>query len=350
MPNKVLFKSLRSTTLIDSIVNVLGSGIRPTLHELEIEQEPGVECPFSGTIVLSAKSPVTINSTLSFVLFVNGRYIHNSRIKQGIWRVLEQYYYCSDTNSKSRNQSLFCYLALTIDSHLVDVNVHPNKREICFLDEDYVIRRIVEVVDNGIERIVNTQVIGHVTPSKKLPSSTTDPLIRSSPVATDPSKKVRVDYTQRTLNFQPTSQSSVQTTPNSVQTTPSSMSLPSQENNSVSLIYAQTQGSSSDILDLDSPAVQSNRQSSIGTSTSMSLTQALLSGVYVETPYKETRDELNLDSILRLREGIEQGGRNFSHEQDLLQKSVFISCVKGCTYSLIQYDTKLLLLRTKEIL
>ena len=341
MPNKVLFKSIRSTTLVDSIVNVLGSGIRPTLHELQIEQEPGVECPFAGTIVLSTKSPITINSTLSFVLFVNDRYIHNSRIKQGIWRVLEQYYYCSDTNSKSRNQSLFCYVALTIDAHLVDVNVHPNKREICFLDEDYVIRRIVEVVDAGIERIVNTQVVGNVTPSKKLPSSSVEPIVRSSPGSIGPSKKVRVDYAQRTLNFQSTSQSSIQTTP-------SSLSLPSQENPSPSLIYAQTQGSQADMLDLDSPAVQKNRSS--GVSTSMTLTQALLSGVYVETPYKESREDLRLGSIIHLREGIEQGNKQCSHEKDLLQKSVFISCVKGCTFSLIQFDTRLILLRTREIL
>lgn len=322
-------------------MNVLGSGIRPTLHELQIEQESDVECPFSGTIVLSAKSPVAIHSTLSFVLFVNDRYIHNSRIKQGIWRVLEQYYYCSDTNSKSRNQSLFCYVALTIDAHLVDVNVHPNKREICFLDEDYVVRRIVEVVDSGIDRIVNTQVIGNVTPSKIPQSSSIEPIVRSSPGPVGPSKKVRVDYSQRTLNFQSTSQSSIQTTP-------SSLSVPSQENISPSLAYAQTQCSSVDILDLDSPAVQTHH--STGVSTSMTLTQALLSGVYVETPYKESREDLRLGSILHLQEGIEQGNQHCSHETDLLQKSVFISCVKGCSLSLIQYDTKLLLLRTRELL
>lgn len=129
-----------------------------------------------------------------------------------------------------------------------------------------------------------------------------------------------MDYAQRTLNFQSTSQSSIQTTP-------SSLSLPSQENPSPSLIYAQTQGSQADMLDLDSPAVQKNRSS--GVSTSMTLTQALLSGVYVETPYKESREDLRLGSIIHLREGIEQGNKQCSHEKDLLQKSVFISCVKG---------------------
>ncbi|KAK8790742.1 hypothetical protein WA588_002489, partial [Blastocystis sp. NMH] len=101
-PNKTLFKSSPTSSEIDSIVNILGSSLRSSLQSFDIPLEEGVECPFSGHVILSARVPTGIHPSLSFVLFVNGRHIHNSRIKQSITHTLEHYYYCSDTNSKSR--------------------------------------------------------------------------------------------------------------------------------------------------------------------------------------------------------------------------------------------------------
>ena len=128
---------------MDSISNVIGASIRPTLKEVHIDKEPNVECPFSADLVFSPKSPVSISPSLSFILFVNGRLIQHTRIRIGVRRVLEQYYYCSDTNAKSRNQNTLCFLSVWIDPSLIDVNVHPNKREICFLDEDYVVEMVI---------------------------------------------------------------------------------------------------------------------------------------------------------------------------------------------------------------
>ena len=253
--------------------------------------------------MLSPKSPVVISPSLSFILFVNGRYITNTRIKQGIKRVLEQYYYCSDTNSKSRNQNQFCYVSIQIDSHLVDVNIHPNKREICFLDEDYVVQRITERVEAEIDHAINTETIGNVTPSKRN--------IHTTPTQTS-SKKVRIDYSQRTLQFLPQE------------------SIPLQEDSII------------DRTSLDplqsSPTTSATKPSSI------------LSDVVNVTPFKTTRDDLQLDSVCSLCEDIRRLGANCSHERDIFQKSIFISCLDDPSTSLIQYENRLYLCHLSFIL
>ena len=302
-PNKALFKSYKATTIEESISNVIGASIKPTLKRIRIDAEKNVECPFEADLVLSPKSPVVISPSLSFILFVNGRYITNTRIKQGIKRVLEQYYYCSDTNSKSRNQNQFCYVSIQIDSHLVDVNIHPNKREICFLDEDYVVQRITERVEAEIDHAINTETIGNVTPSKRN--------IHTTPTQTS-SKKVRIDYSQRTLQFLPQE------------------SIPLQEDSII------------DRTSLDplqsSPTTSATKPSSI------------LSDVVNVTPFKTTRDDLQLDSVCSLCEDIRRLGANCSHERDIFQKSIFISCLDDPSTSLIQYENRLYLCHLSFIL
>ena len=132
IPSRVLFKSPRCTSLEESIAGVLGSAIRPTLRRIRVDRE------------------------------------------------------C--------NQSQFCYVSMEIDTRMVDVNVHPNKREVCFLDEDYVVKRIVETVETEIDRVLSQQAVGKVTPTKSV-SRGDGSCVGSA------SKKVRVDYSQRTIQF-----------------------------------------------------------------------------------------------------------------------------------------------------
>ena len=196
VPNRTLFKSQPASHVEESICHVLGSSLRDSLNSLHIEKEEGVECPFTATLVLSAKSPVSISPALAFVIFVNDRLVQHRGLRQAIRRVLEQFYYCSDTNSKSRNQNLFCYLSISIASCYVDVNVHPSKKEVCFLDEEYVIHRIVASLSSSVSSLVASQPVNTVTPPHR-------PHVDSSQASESASKKIRVDPTQLSLATPP---------------------------------------------------------------------------------------------------------------------------------------------------
>lgn len=269
--------------------------------------EEGVECPFAASILLSPKCSVMISPSLSFILFVNGRYIQNTRIKQGVRRVLEQYYYCSDTNSKSRNQNTFCYMAIDLDAHLVDVNVHPNKREICFLDEDYVVNRIVTKVEEAIEKIVNTQSIANVELSPKSIKQSSSPL-KTENSTVYANKKIRVDYSQRKLH--------------------------------VSKAHSQELDDSS-IISLDEMPMESQP---------CTPSQSILTDVMILTPMKETREDLQLHSIESLREEVRRQGAVCTNNREIFTKSVFISCLNNASLGLIQFENGLYLLRMVPLL
>lgn len=373
---------------MDSISNVIGASIRPTLKEVHIDKEPNVECPFSADLVFSPKSPVSISPSLSFILFVNGRLIQHTRIRIGVRRVLEQYYYCSDTNAKSRNQNTLCFLSVWIDPSLIDVNVHPNKREICFLDEDYVVRRVVNEIESAVEREIDSQTIGCVLSSRgvKQGRSPVKESVEAHSVAGN--KKIRVDYSQRTLNWgveasvkanssqERVNSSSVKgsSSEKGIVATPTKGTAPNTENNTTPSkernLSSQTETPSKLPLSSDpsglsqaledswlSPnkdVVTASRvdvsDSSTAPSTPSKPQHSFLSDYVSETPYKPSREDLQLDSVLSLCNEIKRAGELCTHERDVLQKSVFISCLNGCLLSVVQYENTLLLLQNGPLL
>ncbi|OJT01730.1 DNA mismatch repair protein Mlh1 [Trametes pubescens] len=79
---------------------------------------------------------------MTFLLFINHRLVEASRIK----RALEAVY----NGVLAKGAAPFVYLSLQIDPRSVDVNVHPTKKEVHFLDEDAIIERIADVVQDAL--------------------------------------------------------------------------------------------------------------------------------------------------------------------------------------------------------
>ncbi|KAI1798126.1 DNA binding protein [Ganoderma leucocontextum] len=77
-----------------------------------------------------------------FLLFINHRLVESSRIK----KALEAAY----NGVLAKGASPFVYLSLQIDPRSVDVNVHPTKKEVHFLNEDSIIERISDVVQQAL--------------------------------------------------------------------------------------------------------------------------------------------------------------------------------------------------------
>ncbi|KAI9063549.1 DNA mismatch repair protein MutL [Trametes sanguinea] len=79
---------------------------------------------------------------MTLLLFINHRLVESSRIK----KALEAVY----NGVLAKGASPFIYLSLQIDPRSVDVNVHPTKKEVHFLNEDAIIERIADAIQEAL--------------------------------------------------------------------------------------------------------------------------------------------------------------------------------------------------------
>ncbi|KAH0581895.1 hypothetical protein H2248_011575 [Termitomyces sp. 'cryptogamus'] len=77
-----------------------------------------------------------------FLLFINHRLVESSRMR----RAFEAVY----NGILPKGSSPFVYLSLEIDPRLVDVNVHPTKREVHFLNEEEITERISDTFQRAL--------------------------------------------------------------------------------------------------------------------------------------------------------------------------------------------------------
>ncbi|GJJ10468.1 hypothetical protein Clacol_004694 [Clathrus columnatus] len=79
---------------------------------------------------------------MTFLLFINHRLVESSRLKKGIESVYN--------SLLPKGTYPFVYLSLQIDPKSVDVNVHPTKREVHFLDEEAIIRSVCDAIQEAL--------------------------------------------------------------------------------------------------------------------------------------------------------------------------------------------------------
>lgn len=81
----------------------------------------------------------------TLLLFINHRSVESSAIKKAV----EQTY----TTFLPKGGHPFIYLSLEIDPHRVDVNIHPTKREVNFLNEDEIIEIICDEIRASLGKV-----------------------------------------------------------------------------------------------------------------------------------------------------------------------------------------------------
>ncbi|KAI0152417.1 DNA mismatch repair protein MutL [Hypoxylon sp. NC0597] len=140
----------------------------------------------------------------TLLLFINHRSVESSNIKKAV----EQTY----AAFLPKNGHPFVYLSLEIDPQRVDVNVHPTKREVNFLNEDEIIQSICEnirdklaAVDTSRTFMTQTLLPGSMlssTPSQQdvdsFPAKTPGGP-RKTPVRPNESTLVRTDASLRKI-------------------------------------------------------------------------------------------------------------------------------------------------------
>ncbi|KAI1461326.1 DNA mismatch repair protein MutL [Annulohypoxylon moriforme] len=140
----------------------------------------------------------------TLLLFINHRSVESTNIKKAV----EQTY----SAFLPKNGHPFVYLSLEIDPQRVDVNVHPTKREVNFLNEDEIIQSICEnirdklaAVDTSRTFMTQTLLPGSMLADNSTKQDSDSSILktpagpRKTPVRPDESKMVRTDASLRKI-------------------------------------------------------------------------------------------------------------------------------------------------------
>jgi DNA mismatch repair protein MLH1 len=127
------FSVAAAATKMDRIRQAYGAGIAKELVDFAIE-DPKWGFKASG---YATNANYSVKRT-SLLLFINNRSVESSAVKKAIEQTYQLFL--------PKGGHPFIYLSLDIEPTRVDVNVHPTKREVHFLNED----EIIEVVCSDI--------------------------------------------------------------------------------------------------------------------------------------------------------------------------------------------------------
>jgi len=150
-----------NASTVDSIRQIHGAAVANELINFEVSNEKwGFKA--SGW---TSNANYSVKKT-TILLFINHRSVESSAIKKAI----EQSY----SAFLPKGGHPFIYLSLDIDPQRVDVNVHPTKREVNFLNEDEIIESICAEITTKLSQVdtsrtFTTQIL---LPNAKVPSAT----------------------------------------------------------------------------------------------------------------------------------------------------------------------------------
>ncbi|EGT60154.1 CBN-MLH-1 protein [Caenorhabditis brenneri] len=142
------FRTKGDGSFRDVVCNLLGRDLADTVVPLSLESTR-LKFKFTGNIskpIASATAKLAQNRKSSrsfFSVFINGRSVRCDILKQPIDDVLQ-------------NRSLFCQfcsLHLEIDETRIDVNVHPTKSSVIFLEKEDIIDEIRNYFENFVSEI-----------------------------------------------------------------------------------------------------------------------------------------------------------------------------------------------------
>ena len=219
-----------NATTIDRIRQIHGSGVANELIQFRASDD---RWGFKSEGWISNANYHVKKTTL--LLFINHRAVESSAIKKAV----EQTYVVF----LPKGGHPFVYVSLEIDPHRVDVNVHPTKREVKFLNEDEIIELMCEEIRSQLGKVdtsrtfmtqtllpgvnVPTISIDSISSPSNRPAGDTFPTSNSKPsglsmqmpqsaIRPYENNLVRTDSRARkiTTMFQPTTQTT--TTPQSI--------------------------------------------------------------------------------------------------------------------------------------
>ena len=184
-----------NATTVDRIRQIHGTAVANELIEFEVADD---KLGFKASGWASNANYHVKKTTI--LLFINHRAVESSAVKQAITRTYATFL--------PKGGHPFVYLSLDIEPQRVDVNVHPTKREVNFLNEDDIVETIMTTIRTQLSKVDNSRTFmtQSLLPGTKVPtistpntgsrttqpspcSSTKPPRNESNLVRTDPSMR-----------------------------------------------------------------------------------------------------------------------------------------------------------------
>ena len=129
-----------SASTIDSIRQIHGSAVGNELIGFQVSDE---KWGFNAA-GWTSNANYHVKKTV-LLLFINHRSVESSAIKKALEQTYSAYL--------PKGGHPFIYLSLDIDPQRVDVNIHPTKREVNFLNEDEIIESICTVISTNLSQV-----------------------------------------------------------------------------------------------------------------------------------------------------------------------------------------------------
>lgn len=140
--------------------------------------------------------PNTVSAKRSqLLIFINNRLVVNEKLK----RTIEAAYAIFQPKG---GYSYFVYLALSIRPELIDVNVHPTKKQVIFERQDDLAEALAHLLEEKLQDTLQNRTfeVGEAKPVSRV--TFTHERLKSRDDVRDPEahKKVRTDHTTATLD------------------------------------------------------------------------------------------------------------------------------------------------------
>ncbi|KAF2796256.1 DNA mismatch repair protein MutL [Melanomma pulvis-pyrius CBS 109.77] len=182
-----------SASIVDRIRQIHGSTVANELVNFKVEDVRwGFKC--EGWVSNANYS----SKRTSLLLFINHRSVDSAAIKKSV----EQTY----SLFLPKGAHPFVYLSLDIDPQRVDVNVHPTKREVHFLNEDEVIAIICDEIRNSLGKVDTSRsfMTQSLLSNPKAPFATPmKPTVSGTPASGDASDRSGSKTAPRTMAKKP---------------------------------------------------------------------------------------------------------------------------------------------------
>ncbi|KAK0446015.1 histidine kinase-like ATPase [Desarmillaria tabescens] len=243
----------------------------------------------------------------TFLLFINHRLVESSRMK----RSLEGVY----NGILPKGSFPFIYLSLTIDPRSVDVNVHPTKKEVHFLNEEAIVERICDELLQALTTKNHSRVFEYQT-------------LLTGGVSDNTHQSVSKTRTRKDRDVDTGTDEAEENEPSSSQA----------ESRRKTYSHNKVRTSLQDrTLDSMFPIIN---PSQIDGSSSRTATSVLSPGMTKAREIKES--ECILTSVQNLRHSVVKGKHRLLTE--ILEKHIFVGIVDlNRCLSLVQHSTKLYL-------
>lgn len=195
----------------ERIRSVFGSNVAKELMEIKVI--PNEEYGLLKCYGYVTNSNFVNKKSISPLFFINNRLVSNDPLRRAILQIYSIYL--------PKGHKPFVYLSLEIDPKNVDVNVHPTKREVRFLNEEEIIEHIVNGIETELSSLdsnrtfLTQQVLSGSkrfrednditdTRAHKIKNTSTPKLTNISQLQqfkrVSENKLVRTDFSQQTLN------------------------------------------------------------------------------------------------------------------------------------------------------